>query len=110
MYGLDKDEMDFLQQVFSETKGLQEVILYGSRAKGTYKPFSDIDITLKGNRLTEETLNDICYRLSESSLPYFCDVSLYHQLKAPALISHIDRRGKTIYRQSSDSLEPTTYI
>lgn len=101
MYGLEKEEMNLLQHIFAETNGLKEVVLYGSRAKGNYKPFSDIDITLKGEGLTEDTLNDICYRLSESSLPYFCDVSLYHQLKTPALISHINRKGKTIYRQDS---------
>ena len=37
------------------------------------------------------------YRLSESSLPYFCDVSLFKNLNDPALIDHIRRRGKEIY-------------
>ena len=79
MYGLDEEEMELLQRVFSSIEGLEEVILYGSRAKGTYKPFSDIDITLKGSRLTEEELAEVCSKLSESSLPYFCDVSIFHQ-------------------------------
>ena len=97
MYGLDLEEMQILQQIFSETNGLEEVILYGSRAKGNNKPFSDIDITLLGERLSDEDLTDICYKLSESSLPYFCDVSLYHKLRSPSLIEHINRRGKNIY-------------
>lgn len=97
MYGLDEEELKILHDIFADTKGLEEVVLYGSRAKGNYKPFSDIDITLKGERLSDEDLTDVCYKLSESSLPYFCDVSLYHKLRSPSLIEHINRRGKNIY-------------
>ena len=100
MYGLDKEEMELLQQIFAGTKGLEEVVLYGSRAKGNYKPFSDIDITLKGEQLSDEDLTDVQYQLSESLLPYFCDVSLFHNLTSPSLIDHIIRRGKTIYKKN----------
>lgn len=104
MYGLDLEEMQILQQIFSETNGLEEVILYGSRAKGNNKPFSDIDITLLGERLSDEDLTDICYKLSESSLPYFCDVSIFHHLTSPSLIDHIKRRGKTIFKRSQEKV------
>lgn len=100
MYGIDEEEMQLMHHIFSETPGLDEVVLYGSRAKGNYKPFSDIDITLKGDDLAEEDLTDVCYKLSESLLPYFCDVSLYHHLTSPSLIDHIRRRGKTIYKRA----------
>lgn len=33
MYGLDQEEMEVLRQIFSEVKNLEEVVLYGSRAK-----------------------------------------------------------------------------
>ena len=101
MYGIDEEEMLLLQNIFSKTKNLEEVILYGSRAKGNYKPFSDIDITLKGEHLCDDDLSDINYELSESSLPYFCNVSIYHRLNSPALIDHINRRGKVVYRRTS---------
>lgn len=104
MYGLDQNEMQILQQIFSATHGLDEVILYGSRAKGNNKPFSDIDITLRGEHLSDEDLTDICYRLSESSLPYFCDVSIFHHLTSPHLIDHIKRRGKTIYKREQHAI------
>lgn len=104
MYGLELEEMQLLQQIFSETNGLEEVILYGSRAKGNNKPFSDIDITLLGERLSDEDLTDICYKLSESSLPYFCDVSIFRHLTSPSLIDHIKRRGKTIFKRSQEKV------
>lgn len=97
MYGLDDEEMKMMHDIFAQTVNIDKVILYGSRAKGTYKPFSDVDITLVGDQLTEEDLTDVMFRLEESSLPYFCDVSLFKNLSSPNLISHIRRMGKTIY-------------
>ena len=97
MYGLDDEEMKMMHDIFAQTVNIDKVILYGSRAKGTYKPFSDVDITLVGDQLTEEDLTDVMFRLEESSLPYFCDVSLFKNLSSPDLISHIQRMGKTIY-------------
>ena len=97
MYGLEDDELRLMRDIFLQTPGIKEVVLYGSRAKGCYKPFSDVDITLVGDSLTEDDLTDVMYRLSESSLPYFCDVSLFKNLTTPALIDHIRRRGKSIY-------------
>ncbi len=99
MYGFDDEEMKTMERIFSETDGLEEVILYGSRAKGTNKPFSDVDITLKGDSLSNESLTDIRYKFSESLLPYFYDVSLFNTLTSPSLISHIQRRGRTIYKR-----------
>lgn len=96
-YGMLDEELRLMQDIFSQTSALEKVVLYGSRAKGTNKPFSDVDITLIGNRLTDDDLTDVMYRLSESSLPYFCDVSLFKNLNNPALIDHIRRRGKEIY-------------
>lgn len=96
-YGFHDDELRLMSDIFSQTSRIKEVILYGSRAKETHKPFSDVDITLVGDELTEEDLTDVMYRLSESSLPYFCDVSLFRSLNNPSLIDHIRRRGKPIY-------------
>ncbi|MEE3447996.1 MAG: nucleotidyltransferase domain-containing protein [Bacteroidales bacterium] len=46
MYGLKDSELEIMYGFFSEIDNLEKVILYGSRAKGNYKPFSDVDITL----------------------------------------------------------------
>ena len=97
MYGMEDDELQLMNDTFAKTANLQQVILYGSRAKGNNRPFSDVDITLIGDSLTDDDLADVAFRLSESSLPYFCDVSLFSRLDNPALIDHIKRRGKIIY-------------
>lgn len=91
------DELRLLQDVFAQSPNISKVVLYGSRAKGTNRPFSDVDITLMGDHVTDDDLTDVMYRLSESSLPYFCDVSIFRNLSNDALISHIKRVGQTIY-------------
>ncbi|MBN1183257.1 MAG: nucleotidyltransferase domain-containing protein [Bacteroidales bacterium] len=50
-YGLKEQTIIKLKELFSAVNELDEVILYGSRAKGNYKNSSDVDITLKGEHL-----------------------------------------------------------
>lgn len=38
-YGLSEDALKKLHHVFSCEENIEQVILYGSRAKGNYKPF-----------------------------------------------------------------------
>lgn len=99
-YGLEDSELQLMSDIFSQTPAIEQVVLYGSRAKGTHKPFSDVDITLKGDTLTNEDLTDVMYRLSESSLPYFYDVSIFQDIDSPTLRDHIMRRGKNIYEKT----------
>ena len=58
MYGgLNEKECAVLQTLFATNEHIAEVILYGSRAKGNYKPFSDVDIVLVGNDLSRTDIN-----------------------------------------------------
>ena len=45
-YGLKDTELEKLRKTFAANERIERVVLYGSRAKGNYKPFSDVDITL----------------------------------------------------------------
>lgn len=99
-YGLKEIELARLNALFSINERIERVILYGSRAKGTYKPFSDVDITLVGDELTHEDLNRIILAIDDLLLPYQFDISIFHQLKNDTLIDHINRRGIVIYEKS----------
>lgn len=96
-FGLKDSELCLLQELFAANERISKVILYGSRAKGNYKPFSDVDITLVGEGLSRRDLNEFLTRLDESSLPYIFDVSIFEKLNNPELIDHINRRGVEIY-------------
>ena len=98
-YGLKDNDFDKLVGVFPKYPEVESVILYGSRAKGNYKPFSDIDLTLKGSTLTRPLLGKIFTAIDDLLLPYFLDISIYDQLKDKAFIEAIDKTGIEIYRK-----------
>lgn len=91
--GLSEEEISKLVGAIRECGKVGEVILYGSRAKGTFKKFSDIDITLKGERLTREDLYPILERIDDLYLPYEIDLSIYCDLDYQPLIDEIDWYG-----------------
>ncbi len=99
-YGLDDKYFNALISVFPHHPEVESVILYGSRAKGNYKPFSDIDITLKGSNLTRQHLGQIFTEIDDLLLPYFLDISIYNKLTDKGFIEAIDKTGVEIYRKN----------
>ncbi len=75
--------------------------MYGSRAMGNYKPASDIDFVLKGNKLNIKILHNLSWTLDDLLLPYTFDLSIYNQIKNKDLIKHIEQIGKTFYIKPS---------
>jgi uncharacterized protein len=76
-YGLSEFQFEQIVKVFASHKQIDEVILYGSRAKGTQKPYSDIDITILGDNINFSLQQKIEIELDDLLLPYKFDVSLY---------------------------------
>lgn len=97
--GLPQAAIYAICQVFACYPGLAQAILYGSRAKGTFRPGSDIDLTLKGE-ITDQELLSLYGDLDDLCLPYKFDLSLYRQLDNQALYEHIERVGQVFYDSS----------
>jgi len=103
-YGLKHQEVESIKQIFSAFSEVEKAILYGSRAKGTFRPNSDIDISLMGTELTIGVLNQISWQLDDLLLSYTFDLSNFHQINNPALVEHIERIGKVIYEKPDDKI------
>ncbi|AEG02796.1 nucleotidyltransferase domain-containing protein [Methylomonas methanica] len=95
--GLNSATVKALQQVFSQHGEVERVLLYGSRAKGTFRNGSDIDLTLLGDNLDYGLLNRIETEIDDLLLPYTVDLSLFQQIDNPDLIDHIRRVGLIFY-------------
>jgi len=95
MYGISQNALDKIKNVLFSMQGVEQVILYGSRAKGNYREGSDIDLTVKG-KLTFDNLVKISVNLDDLNLPWEIDLSLYSQIKNKDLLDHIDRVGIAI--------------
>ncbi|MCW5211581.1 nucleotidyltransferase domain-containing protein [Desulfobulbus sp. TB] len=99
--GLSRKNISNIRKVLGKFEEVKEAVLYGSRAKGNYKPGSDIDIALKGEKLNLRLLNKIDLDLDELFLPYTFDISIYDQINNKDLVAHIQRVGKILYKKYS---------
>jgi predicted nucleotidyltransferase len=70
-------------------EAIESVGLFGSRATGTQKPGSDINLVLYGP-LTEPMVDRLWTRFLESLLPFPVDVVAYSLITEPALKKQID--------------------
>lgn len=95
--GLNTIEINNICKVLENFNQLDEVIVFGSRAKGNYKPGSDVDLVLKGTDLHLKDLNELSNELDDLYLPYFFDLCIYHQIENPDLLDHIKRVGIPLY-------------
>lgn len=97
MIGLAQKELEILRDVFKKFPNIQEVILFGSRALGTHKNSSDIDLAIKGD-VDIQTLSKLKFILEEdTNLPYFVDVVIYDGIDNDELREHIDKFGERIF-------------
>ena len=98
-FGLKDMEINALREVLSSVPEVDEAIIYGSRARGTNKVASDIDITLKGSDLTYLQLALLDAKIDDLYLPYFVDLSLFSMLRNKDLVESIEREVKVLYRK-----------
>lgn len=85
-YGFsDRDLMFILDTIRRHLEKDQhpELWLFGSRATGKQKIYSDIDLLLTGTALSEKQLSDIKADLEESSLAYKADLVQESELYTP---------------------------
>jgi uncharacterized protein len=98
-FGLPQKTLNYIRDVFAACPKVEKVILYGSRAKGNYRPGSDIDLTLLGEGLSHRELTDIAGKLEDSPIPYLVDLSIFAHIDNPNLIDHINHVGKVLYQR-----------
>ena len=98
-FGLPESAIARICAVFAAHPEIEKAVLYGSRAKGNFKPGSDIDLTLYGSGLTHALLLDLLVELDDLLLPWMIDLSLFASLNHPALKEHIQRVGEVFYQR-----------
>ena len=93
-FGLPEKAIEKMCNVFAHYSEIDQVILYGSRAKGNQKLGSDIDLTLMGEDLDLGIQFKVENDLDDLLLPWMIDLSIYSHIKNKELLEHIDRIGK----------------
>jgi predicted nucleotidyltransferase len=101
-FGLPFSTIEQLTALFKQFSSIQQASIYGSRAKGTYHPGSDIDICLTAPDLSLSEQLIIEGRIDDLLLPWKIDLTIKHRIESAALIDHINRVGVTIYTNYYD--------
>lgn len=99
IYGLSDAQLAEIIQSIAAYPEVKEAILFGSRALGTHKPASDVDIAIKGEGVTSALAARLKFDIEEDTyLPYFFDFVAYNTITRETLKQHIDEQGIPIYQ------------
>ncbi len=93
---LSLHELDLITSVFRRHPEVVAATLFGSRAKATHTPCSDVDLAVWGDvdaLRAEEIVSD----LDELPLPYRFEVKPFALIRLRALREQIERVGISIY-------------
>lgn len=98
-FGLPEHAIAAMLAVFSRYPEIETVFIYGSRAKGNFRPGSDIDLTLEETGMSLSRRLQLESDLDDLLLPYKIDLSLRREIEDPALLDHIRLIGTPLYRR-----------
>lgn len=98
-FGLSNRDMASIFTILRNYSEVRTVLIFGSRAKGSFKSGSDIDLAIMDENVSEETLIRIQSSFKESSLPYFVDILNFQALQHTDLKDHITRVGVPFYER-----------
>ena len=88
-FGLKEKDIKTINAIFEQYPEILQVTLYGSRAKGNYKPGSDIDLSIIDTNLDFTELLELKNKLDDLMLPYKNDLSQKRTISDMDLIAHI---------------------
>ena len=98
-FGLSDNDILRITEIFAAHPKVAEVLLFGSRAMGNYKPGSDIDLALIAGDFAFDDLLELEYQLQQLGLLYKIDLQDFKKIKDLDVIDHIHRFGKILYKR-----------
>lgn len=97
--GLSERSIRTIKEILEKYSDVREVVLFGSRAKGTFHAGSDVDLAVMNPGISEKTISRILSELEESSLPVRVDLVDFNSIANGAFIDHIRRIGILFYKK-----------
>lgn len=90
-FGLKERELDEIKALYYLFPEIDEIVIFGSRARGDYNKVSDIDIAIKGE--VDKIMYKIRDYFEESSIIYTVDVVNYISISNQDFKENIDNEG-----------------
>lgn len=98
--GLSEETLARVRRILATFPAIDRAVLYGSRAMGTFKSGSDIDLTLFGKGIDRALCAEVAMMFGASIIPFRVDVSAFDLLTHEGLKDHIRRRGTVLFDRS----------
>jgi predicted nucleotidyltransferase len=95
--GLTDLQISRIRSVIKSYPGVHQAFLFGSRAMGSHRYGSDLDIAIDGYGLTIDDLLQIRAGIDDLNLPFILDLVLIQRIDNPELLDHIRRVGKLLF-------------
>ena len=99
--GLSDNTLEKITAVIAEFSGIEKAVIFGSRAKKTYKNYSDIDIAIYASDMKEEFFK-LLDKLDDLSFIYKLDIVHYDRLENKAFKQKIDHEGVVIFKRTKN--------
>ncbi len=99
-YGLVESDIQNVVIILQHNPKIEKIILFGSRAKDTFRTSSDVDIAIIGNNVSLNDELDATIEIEKLNLPYRFDLVLYDRIHEEALKDHIDRVGVVLFEKT----------
>lgn len=106
LHGLLSGVLEVLRTIFERYPEIRQVRLYGSRARGTHRPGSDIDLAVFAPDMTEEQFAALWQDLEASPIAFNFDLVHVDNLANPELRKHILADGIPIYVRAEEGRDP----
>lgn len=98
-WGLEDTHIRMITDTIARFPEVVEARIFGSRAMGNYKPGSDVDIALFGDKPLSCTAKIGTILNEEQPMAFQFDVVDYSKIENPDFKAHIDEFGQALYRK-----------
>ena len=98
-YGIPDSVLNEINSVFFQSKKVEKLVLFGSRAKGNFKTGSDIDLAVFGSDLNFSDYLQLSIKLDELELLHKIDLLRFETIENVDLKNHINRVGIELYNR-----------
>ena len=88
-----------MRAYFARVSEVEQVILYGSRARGDYHKGSDIDLMLIGANITPRLLSKMDMEIDDLLLPYFVQISDRKEIRDARFLEVVEKEGVVFWER-----------
>jgi len=103
-FGLDESLLRKIVSVIAKRLSVERAVIYGSRARGNFKNYSDIDIAISAPSMPGAEFSQLAFDIDSLPIIFKMDIVHLEPLKNAPLKEKILRDGKTIFERSESPL------